>query len=156
MKSFIVSCLLILVACGSGGSGTNTLGDVSNPTPTPVPPGCKALQSAWTSTTDQEAHNLSGLPFTSAAFTAYTWTGYNGSTCSQSAKLYAGNSVVTGAGFHYVIEFQNNSPGIGCEFWQDGSGPSATHGSALIKVECLQITLCRDVNANPSDCQVFN
>lgn len=156
MKSFIVLCLLTLVACAKGSGTSSTLGDVSNPTPTPVPPGCKALQSQWISTTDQEVHNLAGLPFTSSYFTVYTWIGYNGTTCSQSAQLYAGNSAVINAGFHYVIEFSNNSPPVGCNFWQDGSGPSAVHGSALIKVECLKITLCKDANANPVDCQEFN
>ncbi len=154
MKYWIVVLAIGLNACGPGGGGTS----ISNvqATPTPAPSGCKDLRSQWISTTDQEVHNFVGMPFTSASFTAYNWTGYNGTACIQSAQLYAGNSVVTNAGFHYVIEFQNNSPPVGCNFWQDGSGPSATHGSALIRVECTKITLCKDINGLPAACQEFN
>lgn len=158
MKLLIIGFLMVLVSCGKSGGSTPISGGVPTaPIPTPTPgPGCKDLGSSWTATTDSESHNLSGIPLSSAAWTNYTYTGYNGVSCPGSIKIYVANQVVIDAGFDFIVEFQNNSPAVGCEFWQDGTPTSATHGSALLKLECLTITLCRDVNANAADCQEFN
>ncbi len=145
---------ILLVGCGKGGSETAGSGAVTNP------PGldstCKSIADIWTSTTDSEKHDFRNLQLTSTIWTAYTYTGYNGTLCNQSIKIYTGNSVVQAAGFHYTMEFQNNSPAVGCDFYQDGSGPSTTHGSAHAKIECNKITICKTILQAAGECQEFN
>jgi hypothetical protein len=153
-KYLILVGQILLIGCGQPGANST----VNNPV-TGNPPGldnsCKAFRSAWQSTSDNERHDFTNVVIQarptvgSPVFTDYSYIGFDGSACPQPGQpsqiaIYDGPPAVTSIGFHYMIEFKNNFPSVGCANWQDGS--TGKHGSAIVKVECNKVTLCQGVN----------
>lgn len=126
---------------------------------------CKPLQSVWYSTANQEQHDFTNLQIDSPDWsTDYVYRGTGFEVCEDysvvEAKIYSGDSSLTDYGFEYQLEIQNNNPPEGCGMWQDGTGSyyghSETHASAVIKIECNKMTLCRTPTNNEGLCHEFN
>ncbi len=170
--TIVVMALLILIVmlmgCGSGGGAGSSDGSTPNPNSPVIPPGgtpsCKPLGSLWNSTTNFEQHDFRGLALNLVGWTPYGYIGWNNVACPatdvgvviQGIKLYPSGPASTNAGFPYTIEFHNNYPAVGCNYYQDGTGPSAVHGSAVVKLECNKLTICKSSLALSGECNEFN
>jgi hypothetical protein len=153
MIRLIMILTLVLVGCAGGGGASATGGnnvapptdnDDNNPVIT-----CKSINDVWNSKTDMERHDFTTIVVGNPSYVNYAFIGSNGAICPaggqpQTIKVYLSGAVAANAGYSHTFEMQNNNPAVGCIQWND----NATHASALIKVECNKITICRGVGTN--------
>lgn len=154
MKTILaILSLVVIIGCKGGGSGSTAGND--NPSGPNLDPSCKEINELWSSTTDMEVHDLGLLTLDQLPDSAYEWISGTGTVCQHTGELRtATHPDLVANEFHYVIEFHHNLPAGGCEIYQDGNIID-DHGSAVIRLECNKLTMCRTA-FDMSECKEFN
>lgn len=163
MKNILILLVaMTLVGCAAGGGTASSVPVVSTPLPAVVP-GCKALNSVWTSTTDSERHDFTNVLHNVPA--AYVFQGRTGQTCGFPNNPSNSLTVLveTPADYQYSSrpwDYRLNltySLALGGDCATYGTGPLDKMQVAFIKVSCNAIQICNGTNdVAPFNCKTFN
>jgi hypothetical protein len=133
--------IVFLSACGSksGGSASS-----SAPGSTPTPPTCKSIYSVWTSTTDHEQFDLTGLE-NQAIHPDYEYTAYDGATCGYATNpnhTLTAQLVLSTTGYTLYMSYSLAMGGQCATYLIPSSIGGKNHAAFITETACNEIEIC--------------